>query len=131
MAIVVDASALVLALIGSPPVAAPLLRRVAAEECHAPHLIDAEVGNVLRRRVMHGHLSEADALVLLDAASPLIDHRYAMTGALAQGAWRLHRNLSFYDALYAALATALSITLITADARLRRAPGLGCVVEAV
>ena len=34
--------------------------------------------------------------------------------------------MSFYDGLYVALAAALAVPLVTADARLSRAPGLGC-----
>ena len=54
-----------------------------------------------------------------------------MTGSLAAAAWRLRANLSFYDAMYVALAQALAIPLITADARLSRAPALPCVIELV
>jgi len=39
--------------------------------------------------------------------------------------------MSYYDALYAALAAALGHPLLTADARLARAPGLPCAVELV
>jgi len=34
-----------------------------------------------------------------------------------------------FDAAYVALAEALDLVLVTADARLSRAPGIGCVVE--
>ena len=60
-----------------------------------------------------------------------VDHRHQMTGALARAAWALRQNLSFYDALYVALAAALDAPLITADRRLSGAPALGCVVEHV
>jgi predicted nucleic acid-binding protein len=43
----------------------------------------------------------------------------------------LRQNLGFYDGLYAALATALAIPLLTADGRLAKAPSLGCAVEQV
>jgi predicted nucleic acid-binding protein len=43
----------------------------------------------------------------------------------------MRHNVTFYGALYAALATALGLPLITADARLAKAPGLACQVEAV
>jgi predicted nucleic acid-binding protein len=68
---------------------------------------------------------------LLLAASPLVDHRYEMTGSLGRAAWALRENVSFYDALYVALAQALSVRLITGDGRLSRAPGLPCAVELV
>ncbi|MGH9188614.1 MAG: hypothetical protein ACRD0Q_01050 [Acidimicrobiales bacterium] len=41
----------------------------------------------------------------------------------------LRENLSVYHALYVALAQALSAPLLTADARLSRAPQLPCEVE--
>lgn len=131
MAIVVDASALAFSLLGTSPRHRALRRRLTAETCHAPHLVDAEVGNVLRRSVLRRELPAPDAQALLLASAPLIDHRYEMTGSLGQLAWGLHENLSFYDALYVALAHALSIPLLTGDGRLSRAPGLPCAVELV
>ncbi|MEB3331585.1 MAG: type II toxin-antitoxin system VapC family toxin [Synechococcaceae cyanobacterium] len=44
-------------------------------------------------------------------------------------AWELRTNLTAYDALYVALAEQLGATLLTADARAARAPGLLCGVE--
>jgi len=129
--VVVDASAFVVALIGADVPADRLRRRLAGERCHAPHLIDAEVGNVLRRRVLRGELAAQRAAELLRAGAPLVDHRHGMTGRLAQAAWALRENVSFYDGLYVALAAALSAPLLTADARLARAPSLGCAVELV
>ena len=43
--------------------------------------------------------------MLLRFGAPLVDHRHQMTGALAR-AWALRPDLSFYDALYVALAAA-------------------------
>lgn len=129
MAIVVDASALASSLLGSSPRHGSLRRRLAVESCHAPCLVDAEIGNVLRRRVLRGELPAPDAQALLLAAAPLIDHRYEMAGSLGQAAWGLRENVSFYDALYVALAQALSVPLLTGDRRLSRAPGLPCAVE--
>jgi predicted nucleic acid-binding protein len=129
VALVVDASALVMAVLGRSSSARDLRRRLATELCHAPHLIDAEVGNVLRRHVLRGELSPSAGQMLIDAAGSLIDQRYEMVGALARAAWLLRDNVSFYDALYAALAQALRCPLLTADQRLTRAPALPCVVE--
>ncbi|MHB8342368.1 MAG: type II toxin-antitoxin system VapC family toxin [Mycobacteriales bacterium] len=128
---VVDASALASSLLGRSPEHRSLRRRLAVETCHAPYLVDAEVGNVLRRRVLRGELPAPDAQALLLAAAPLIDHRYEMTGSLGQAAWALRENLSFYDALYVALARALSVPLLTGDGRLSRVPALPCVVELI
>jgi predicted nucleic acid-binding protein len=43
--------------------------------------------------------------------------------------WELRHNLTPYDAAYVALAEALDVALVTADARLSRASGIQCVVE--
>lgn len=131
MSLVVDASALLWALIAPTHGASTFRRRLIAETCHAPHLIDAEVGHVLRRRVLRGELAAADGQSLLAAASPIVDHRYEMAGPLASAAWSLRTHVTFYDALYAALAQALEVPLLTCDKRLSRAVGLPCEVEVV
>lgn len=128
---VIDASALVLALSGKTAGAAALRARLPGMHRHAPHLIDAEVGNVLRRHERSGRISRLEAYTALRAAQALVEHRYPHTGALAARAWDLRDNLSFYDALYAALADQLGVPLLTGDARLTRAPGLPCQTEFV
>jgi hypothetical protein len=45
--------------------------------------------------------------------------------------WELRDNLSAYDASYVALAELLDCTLLTADARLGRAPGIRCAITVV
>jgi predicted nucleic acid-binding protein len=45
--------------------------------------------------------------------------------------WEAREQLSAYDAAYVALAEALDASLLTADARLARAPGLRCPVTVV
>jgi predicted nucleic acid-binding protein len=128
---VIDASALVLALAGKTKSASTLRGRLSEMRRHAPHLIDAEVGNVLRRQEQAGRISTEEADAAIDAAGLLVDHRYPHVGALARRAWELRRNFSFYDALYVALASYLGIPLLAADTRLSRAPGLPCRVELV
>lgn len=131
MALVIDASALSYCLLVRSPQARIVRQRLADEVCHAPHLVDAEVGNVLRRRVLRRQLTANEAEYLLVEGAALIDHRHEMTGELAKPAWALRENVSFYDGLYVALAAALYVTLLTADERLTRAPGLNCPVERV
>lgn len=128
---VLDASALVLALVGKSDEADVLRRRLPTMRRHAPHLIDAELGNVLQRHEQSGRISAEEARSALDAGRVLIEHRYPHTGPLAQLAWSKRANLSFYDAFYVALAVRLGVPLLTADARLSRAPDLGCHVELV
>jgi predicted nucleic acid-binding protein len=129
--LVVDASALAVVLLSSERPGRALRSRLISETNHAPHLIDAEIGNLLRRRVLRYELRADDAGTLLATAAALIDVRHAMTGPLARAAWDLRSNLTFYDAVYVALATALQCNLLTGDRRLSDAPGLPCPVEFV
>ncbi|MGC1207024.1 MAG: type II toxin-antitoxin system VapC family toxin [Ornithinimicrobium sp.] len=128
---VVDASALVLALSGKSHGASALRARLATTRTHAPHLIDAEVGNVLRRHEREQRLHPDEARLALSASGVLIDHRHAHVGPLAELAWGLRNNFTFCDALYVALATSLGLPLLTADIRLSRAPAVPCAIETV
>jgi predicted nucleic acid-binding protein len=129
--LVLDASALVFALTTRTAEAAALRGWVAEAQCHAPHLIDAEVGNVLRRRERAGEIPSELALVVLRALPQVVDHRYPHTGRLAEVAWRLRGTVTFYEGLYVALAAALGTALVTSDAGLYRAPDLPCPVNLV
>lgn len=62
------------------------------------------------------------------AHAPLI--RYTLQPLLA-AAWGLRHNLSLRDALYVALARRLGALIVTGDARLAQAPGLGVAVTLV
>ena len=95
---------------------------------HAPHLIDVEVAQVLRRYVLNGELYTERALQALDvlAAFPLT--RYAHEPLLGR-MWMLRENLTAYDAAYVALAEGLRAPLLTRDRRLASAPGLATSVE--
>lgn len=129
--VVVDASALVLALVGKEADATDLRRRIPAMRLHGPHLVDAEVGNVLRCHEIAGLISSEEAEAAMWAVPTLVRHRYPHDGVLARRAWTLRRNLSYYDALYVDLASFLDVPLLTADVRLSRAPGLPCQVDVV
>jgi predicted nucleic acid-binding protein len=124
--VVIDASVLVNALL----VNGSARSRLAAESLQAPELIDAEVLSVLRRLVLAGKLQDCAALQALTVAHQLGLRRY-VSRALWRRAWELRLNLSAYDALYVALAEQLQVPLLTADARLARAPGLHCCVELI
>jgi len=102
--------------------------RLTETVCHAPHLIDAEVGAVLRRQVTTGAVGSDTALAALADLTGIVDARYSH-GPLSALAWSLRDNVTFYDALYVALAATLRVPLLTANARLAAAPGLPCAVE--
>ena len=120
--IVLDASAAVELLLALPASHAveEQLRRHLHEGIHAPHLIDAEVGQVLRREVLRGDLSRRRAELALRHLGelPLRRHPHLPLAGLAFG---VAANLTFYDALYVALARALGAELLTTDRRLARA----------
>ena len=124
--IVVDASAALLALLRDGTA-----RRVLGEQqLHCPHLIDPEVAGALRRRTSAGQLDPDGGRDLLAAWQQLAVLRYPAVGLLAR-VWELRENVTAYDACYVALAESLGCGLLTADARLARAPGLRCSVTVV
>ncbi|MGH8964163.1 MAG: type II toxin-antitoxin system VapC family toxin [Actinomycetes bacterium] len=128
--LVVDASVAARAVTANSAEDRELRDRLTSSACHAPHLIDAEVGNALRKQVAAGAIEADTAAAALHALEPLIATRYPHT-AFAQQAWALRHNISYYDALYAALAARLGLPLLTADKRLANAPGLPCAVEVI
>ena len=119
--IVVDASALIDSLLRTP--AAEAVDEDLFDDrqtLHAPHLIDVEVAQVVRRYAALGEIDEArghEALVDLDDF-PL--RRYPH-GFLLPRIWALRHNLTAYDAAYVALAEALDAPLLTRDRRLAAA----------
>jgi predicted nucleic acid-binding protein len=96
----------------------------------APHLVDAEVGHVLRRAVLAGELSAAGARAALRDLADLPLRRAGHVGLLER-AWRLRGAVTFYDALYVALAERLGLPLITLDARLAGAAPARVVVDLI
>lgn len=124
--IVVDASAAVSALLHTGTARAAL----GVETLAAPHLIDTEVTSALRRRVLGGVMSASAGWTALDTWRRIGLTRYP-GGAFLSRVWDLRDNLSAYDAAYVALAEALGCTLLTADGRISRTPGLRCPVTVV
>jgi predicted nucleic acid-binding protein len=98
------------------------------ESLHAPHLLDLEVAQVLRRLVREGAVSSRRADQALQDLLDLRLTRYPHFVFLPQ-IWRLRHNLSAYDAVYVALTEELDATLITRDARLASASGRGVSIE--
>lgn len=129
--VVADASTLVVMLTERTSRAEDLGRRLVTGAVHAPHLVDAEVGDVLRKHLLRGALSAEDASAALAALDLVVDERYPHAGPLSRGAWDLRDRVRFYDGLYVSLAARLDLPLVTADARLDRAHGLPCQVQVV
>jgi predicted nucleic acid-binding protein len=126
--IVVDASVLATALADDGPDGDRGRARLRGETLTAPELIDLEIASALRRQVAAGKLEQRRAEFALSdlSTTPVRRERH---GRLIARCWELRSNLSIYDAAYVALAEALGVTLLTADARLARAAGIRCPVE--
>jgi predicted nucleic acid-binding protein len=124
--IVLDASAAVLALLND----GDARRSVMSETVVVPHLVDAEVAQALRAQVRRGRVSDGDAQGALVRWARLGLRRFALIGLLPR-IWELRDNLSAYEASYVALAEAFGCSLVTADARLARAPGPRCAITVV
>ncbi|MGL5811656.1 MAG: type II toxin-antitoxin system VapC family toxin [Nocardioides sp.] len=124
--IVIDASAALSGLLN----AGSARESLAAEQLHAPHLVDSEVASGLRRHVASQRIAADAGWAALEAWRRLSLTRHPMPGLLER-VWQLRQNLSAYDAGYVALAESLGCSLMTADARISRAPGVGCPITVV
>ena len=124
--IVVDASAAVSALLSD----GDGRRMVSESRLAAPHLVDAEVVQTLRKLLIRGSLTTREAERAVQRWSRLGVERFPLVGLVAR-MWALRDNVSAYDAAYVALAEALDCPLLTADARLAAAPGPSCPITVV
>lgn len=129
--IVVDASAVIEVLLRSER-AARIEERIlsAGETLHAPHLLDLEVAQVLRRYCASGEIEPERAEEAMDdlAAFPITRYPHNL---FLRRIWELRDNMTACDAIYVALAEALSVPLVTCDARLASAPGHSAEIELV
>jgi predicted nucleic acid-binding protein len=126
--LVVDASALVVALSDDGPDGDLVRRRLRGESLAAPELVDLEVVSVLRKQLAIGALDGRRAGLALTDLADLPLRRVPHLPLLAR-CWQLRDNLTVYDAAYVALAEVLDAPLVTADSRLGRAPGTTCQIE--
>lgn len=126
---VLDAS-VVLEVILRTPESDPIADRILSsrERLHAPHLLDLEVAQVLRRYVSRGELIESRGREALDVLSFFPLTRYSHEPLLSR-IWALRERLTAYDAAYVALAEALGDTLLTRDQRLARTRGIRTRIE--
>jgi predicted nucleic acid-binding protein len=89
-----------------------------------------EVAQTLRRLVAAQRLGATAGRTLVYSWGELALVRHPVHPLLPR-IWQLRDNVSAYDATYVALAEALGCTLLTADARLARAPGPACPLTVV
>lgn len=125
MTLVVDSSLVVAALVDSGRVGTWADHLLATDDLAAPHLMPAEVANVLRRAAASGEIS-ADVAAL--AHADLLSLRIELFAyePLATRVWELRQNVTAYDGWYVALAESLGARLATLDLRLTKATGPRC-----
>ncbi|NIR44628.1 MAG: type II toxin-antitoxin system VapC family toxin [Gemmatimonadetes bacterium] len=127
--IVLDASAAVELLMG-----AEAGQRVAVAvrspeiSLHAPHLIDLEVAQTLRRYVQAGQIAPERGRLALEHLGLLNIERYEHAILLPR-IWDLRGNLTANDAAYVALAEALGAPLLTFDERLVGSTGHSATIR--
>jgi predicted nucleic acid-binding protein len=92
------------------------------ESLHAPHLLDLEIAQVLRRLVRQGTLPAGRADEAVEDLLALRITRYPHNAFLFR-IWQHRHNLSAYDAAYVALAERLGATLLTRDSKLASGSG--------
>jgi predicted nucleic acid-binding protein len=101
---------------------------VPRESLHAPHLIDIEVAQTLRRLVHLKAISAARGKQALEDHVALNIKRAEHRDFLER-VWVLRDSITAYDATYVMLAEALDVPLITCDAKLARSHGHGARIE--
>jgi predicted nucleic acid-binding protein len=129
--IVIDASAMLEFLLQTPlgsQVEARLFRD--RDEFHAPHLLDVEVAQALRRLARTGDVRSDRAEGALADFVDFDLRRHSHIDLLGR-AWELRDNLTAYDAMYVALAEALDAPLVTCDGPLGATPGHAARIEVI
>ncbi|MEL4356732.1 MULTISPECIES: type II toxin-antitoxin system VapC family toxin [unclassified Luteococcus] len=114
--IVLDASAMVEALVGAAP--SDELLGLLEGDLHAPHLLDVEVMSVLRGLELGRAIPPARAEQALDDYWSFGIERYDLE-PLGGRIWELRHQFTSYDASYLALAEALRAPVVTCDRKLR------------
>jgi predicted nucleic acid-binding protein len=125
---VVDASVVLEVLLQTPLAAAIEEHLFTSEQLHAPHLIDLEVAQVLRRFVLRGDIQTERGRVALADYADFPIRRYPHDFLLPR-VWDVRDNLTAYDAAYVALAEVLDATLLTHDRKLATAGGHQARIE--
>ncbi len=100
------------------------------ETVRVPHLIDIEIAQVLRRYVLRGVIDEGLDATALRRWTDLDVERHPRQPFLGR-IRRLRANVTACDAVYLALAEALSTELVTGDRGLTEVPGAAVAVKLI
>ncbi len=121
--IVVDASIIIHILLDAQTKPEIIDTLESADGLMAPHLVDLEVLNSIRKQLNLKKITLQDAeTALSDFESMTIDRR--STHMFSKRIWELRNNLTPYDASYVVLAEMTGLQFITRDARIANAPNL-------
>jgi predicted nucleic acid-binding protein len=129
--IVVDASTLLEVLLmteAGGSIRGRLFRK--GETLHAPHLIDLEIAQVLRRYGQSGDLDASRGAEALEDLADFPLSRYPHDFLLPR-IWDLRTTITAYDAAYVALAEVLGARLLTREKRLAAAAAGSIKVEVI
>jgi predicted nucleic acid-binding protein len=127
--IVLDASAAIEWLLQTPT-GTKIDKRIFSPQValNAPHLLDVEVAQVLRRYVRDETITAQRGQEALDDLGDLVLNRYPHDFLIPR-VWELRATLTAYDAVYVALAELLDAPLLTCDGKIASAPGHSASVE--
>jgi predicted nucleic acid-binding protein len=129
--IVIDASAMIEFLLQTPLGSRVEARLVRGEPgLHAPHLMDVEVAQGLRRLVRARQVAADRAAEALADLSVFDLRRYSHVDLLLR-VCALRDNFTAYDAVYVALAEAIDAPLITCDGPLGATRGHAARIEVI
>ena len=112
--------------------AAAVDRRISAAsaDMHAPHILEIEVANVLRKFALRGLIDGSRGALALEMMRDFGIKLYPHSATLPR-VWALRHNVSAYDAAYVALAELLDAPLLTCDGRLAMEIGHHATVEII
>ena len=129
--IVIDASAVLELLLRTDKGIKVQARVLVLEESlHAPHLIDVEVAQTLRRLVnLKGITAARGEQALEDHVA--LNIKRAEHKDLLERVWALRDSITAYDAAYVVLAEVLDVPLITCDSKLARSHGHKARIELI
>lgn len=125
---VCDASAIIAVLLDSGSAGEWAVSTLAGSVLAAPHLIDYEVSNIIRRHELARLVSSDQAAQAHADLIALSIERWPYE-LLSSRVWELRSNLSSYNASYVAVAEQIGAPLVTLDRRIGRAPNVRCVVR--
>ena len=99
-----------------------------SETLHAPHVLDLEVAQAMRRLTSRGTITASRAEDALEDYAGLRIRRYPH-GWMLPRIWQLRENVTAFDAAYITLSEALDAPLLTSDGALARSSGHVAAIE--